>query len=101
MRCAVGGAHSMQSASWLVLHPSDDEPLAPVAPRQALVLFRVEVERRHSLQILCSQPRRKWWLCVRAAEGLVEPPSTETGKSTVAGIAGHCRANLQAIGGRS
>ena len=71
----------MQPASWLVLHPSDDEPLAPVTLSQALVVFLVEVERRHRFQILCSQPRRQRWRCVGAAEDLVEPASTETRKS--------------------
>ena len=35
----------MQPARWLVLHPREHEPLAPITLHQALVIFRVDVER--------------------------------------------------------
>src|SRR5262249_42633569 len=82
----------MRPASWLVLHPSQDKPLAPVTLCQAIVVFLVKVECRHRFQILRSQPRRQRRRCVRVAEGMIEPTSTETRKGTVAGIAGHCSA---------
>jgi hypothetical protein len=87
----------MQSAGRPVLHPSEDEPLAPVTLHQALVVFRVEVERCHRLQIRCAKPRRERWRRVRATEDLVEPLSTKTGKGAIARIPGHA-ADLQTDG---